>query len=993
MQIIRNLLILFILCPLTVSAAGVSISPFAGKPSADCERWVDSVFATLSERDRVAQLIFPKVAPRQTESARAAVRRYVGDSHVGGLLFETGTLEQYISLTNYAQSLARVPLMMTFDGEWGLAMRISDTPRFPKNMALGAVSNPRLLYDYGREVARQCRLAGIHVNFAPVLDVNSNPSNPVIGIRSFGEDATRVAELGTAYSLGLEDGGVIAVGKHFPGHGDTSTDSHKALTTVNRTAAQLDEVDLVPFRTFVDAGCSGVMTGHIVVPSLDPSGKPASMSRKITTGLLREHMGFEGLIFTDALTMKGAVVNGRNTAVEALKAGADVCETVVNAPADIDAIMAAIKSGELTQDDIDSRCRRVLRYKYLLGLNRYKPITPSAATALMKQLASPEAEALNRRLTAATMTLLRNDAAILPVGGLDHNSIAVVNIGAPASNAFVRQCRKYAELSVYSTDGAAFTPATVEKIKKHDIIIAAVYSSAQWAQTALSQLTASKGLVSVFFTSPYRVKRFASSLPSAKAVMLAYEDTRLAQEAAAQAVFGGIRVDGRLPVNLPGIATAGTGLTLEKSRLGYSTPAAQGMKPSLSDSLDRLVRKLIADGGIPGCQLLVARNGDVVYDKCFGVLTAGGAKVTDSTVYDLASVSKAAGTLPGIMKAYDMRLFGLGDKASKYIPGLRGTDKDDLTLRELLYHETGLPSTLNMYNLLIDPDSYTGKLITARRDNVHTIKIARRSFGHQSARLRRDITSPERSETFPIEAAAGIFVGPATYDTIMQRIYDAPLRPNKDYRYSCLNFCLLMDAEQRVTQLPHDRFVTDSVFAPIGAFTMCYRPRERHPAANIAPTEKDNFIRRQHLRGYVHDEISNFSGGVQGNAGLFSNSTDIAKYCQMLLNGGKYGDRRVLSPETVRLFTTSKSPTCRRGLGFDKPDTENPDKSPTCEEASPTVFGHVGFTGTAFWVDPDNDLIFVFLTNRVNPTRDTPVFNKSSIRSDLFRQVYNSLEK
>ena len=969
------------------------MSPFAGKPSADCERWVDSVFATLSERDRVAQLIFPKVAPRQTESARAAVRRYVGDCHVGGLLFEVGTLEQYISLTNYAQSLARVPLMMTFDGEWGLAMRISDTPRFPKNMALGAVSNPRLLYDYGREVARQCRLAGIHVNFAPVLDVNSNPSNPVIGIRSFGEDAARVAELGTAYSLGLEDGGVIAVGKHFPGHGDTSTDSHKALTTVNRTAAQLDEVDLVPFRAFVDAGCSGIMTGHIVVPSLDPSGTPASMSRKITTDLLRDSMGFEGLIFTDALTMKGAVANGRNTAVEALKAGADVCETVVNAPADIDAIMAAIKSGELTQADIDSRCRRVLRYKYQLGLNRFKPITPSTATALMKQLASPEADALNRRLTAATMTLLCNEAAILPVGGLDRNSIAVVNIGATSSNAFARMCAKYAPSTVYSTDGAAFTPATVEKIKRHDIVIAAVYSSAQWAQTALSQLKGSQGLVTVFFTSPYRVKRFAPSLPSAKAVMLAYEDTRLAQEAAAQAVFGGIRVDGRLPVNLPGIAAAGSGLTLDKSRLGYSTPAAHGMKASLTDSLDRLVKKLIADGGMPGCQLLVARNGDVVYDKCFGVQTAGGAKVTDSTVYDLASVSKAAGTLPGIMKAYDMKLFGLGDKASKYIPGLRGTDKADLTLRELLYHETGLPSTLNMYSLMVDPDSYTGKLITARRDNVHTVKIANRSFGHQSARLRRDITSAQRSDAFPIEAAAGIFVGPSTYDTIMQRIYDAPLRPNKDYRYSCLNFCLLMDAEQRVTHVPHDRFVTDSVFAPIGAFTTCYRPREHHPDANIAPTEKDNFMRRQHLRGYVHDEISNFSGGVQGNAGLFSNATDIAKYCRMLLNGGVYGNRRILSPETVRLFTTSKSPTCRRGLGFDKPDTDNPDKSPTCEEASPSVFGHVGFTGTAFWVDPDNDLIFVFLTNRVNPTRDTPVFNKSSIRPELFRQVYKSLEK
>lgn len=974
-------------------AADVPVSRFAVPASPECERWVDSVFATLNERDRVAQLIFPKVNPRQPEAARAAVRRYVGTCHVGGLLFEGGTLDQYISLTDYAQSLAAVPLMMTFDGEWGLAMRIADTPRFPKNMALGAISDPRLLYDYGREVARQCRLAGIHVNFAPVLDVNSNPSNPVIGIRSFGEDPARVAELGTAYSLGLEDGGVMAVAKHFPGHGDTSTDSHKALTTVTRSAATLDEVDLVPFRAFVDAGCSGMMTGHIVVPSLDPSGRPASMSREITTGLLRDRMGFEGLIFTDALTMKGAVANGANTAVEALRAGADVCETVADAPADIEAVMAAIKAGKLSQDDIDSRCRRVLRYKYLLGLADYKPISPSSSAALMKQLASPESEALDRRLTAATMTLLRNDGGIVPVGGLDRNSIAVVNIGASAGNAFARMCAKYAPVKVYATDGSAFDSATVREILSHDIVIAAVYTSDKWAQTALAALTKARGLIEVFFTSPFRTGRFASSVAAAKGLLLAYEDTPRTREAAAQAIFGGADIDGRLPVNVAGVAPMGTGLKVARSRLGYSVPAAKGMKPSLTDSLDRVVRKLIADGGMPGCQLLVARDGDVVYDKSFGHTTAGGPKVTDATVYDLASVSKAAGTLPGIMKAYDMKLFALSDPASKYIPGLRGTDKAAIDIRRLLYHETGMPATLDMYRLMIDPDSYTGKLITPRRDKTHTIKIGRRSYGSTTARLRRDITAAARSAAFPVEAASGLYTGPATYDTIMQRIYDIPLRQSSAYRYSCLNFCLLMDLEQRVTGIPHDRFVADSIFAPLGASSACYRPRLHHAAADIAPTEKDNFMRRQLVHGYVHDELAAFSGGVQGNAGMFSNAGDIAKYCQMLLNGGTYGDRRILSPETVRLFTTDKSPTCRRGLGFDKPDTVDPDKSPTCEEASPSVFGHLGFTGTAFWVDPDEKLIFVFLTNRVNPTRDTPVFNKSSIRPELFRLVYDSIVK
>lgn len=983
-----------VLVALTVlsSSAVVPQSPLAAAPSPECERWVDSVFATLSPRDRVAQLIFPKVAPRNPEAARAAVRRYVGNCHVGGLLFEGGTLPQYISLTDYAQSLSRVPLMMTFDGEWGLAMRISDTPRFPKNMALGAVRDPRLLYDYGREVARQCRVAGIHVNFAPVLDVNSNPQNPVIGIRSFGEDPRRVAELGVAYSLGLEDGGVMAVAKHFPGHGDTSTDSHKALTTVNRSAATLDEVDLQPFRAFIDAGCSGVMTGHIAVPSIDPSGRPASMSQKITSGLLRERMGFKGLIFTDALTMKGAVADGANTAVGALIAGADVCETVADAPADIDAILAAVKAGKLSQDDIDSRCRRVLRYKYLLGLADYKSIG-GTAEQLVKELDTPGCKALRHRLAAATMTLLRNDDGIVPLGGNDRKTIAVVNIGDRAGNSFSRMCARYAGVTTYSNNGKAFDSATLSKILAHDIVIAAVYNADNVSRQALAALAEAPRLVEVFFISPYRVERFAASVAAAKGMLLAYEDTPLSNEAAAQALFGGADITGTLPVNIRGVAKAGAGLSVAKSRLGFSEPAAKGMKASLADSIGLKVRKLIADGGMPGCQVLVARDGDIIYDKCFGHTTAGGSKVTPSTVYDLASVSKAMATLPAIMKAYDMKLFKLSDPASKFIPGLRGTEKSDIDIRHLLYHETGMPPSLDMNRLMTDTASYSGRLLTSRRDKQHTIKIGRNTYANNTARLRTDICSSSRSEKFPIEAAAGVYVGQSTLDTIMQRIYDMPLRKDRKYRYSCLNFCLLKELAETVTGVPQDRFVTDSIFAPVGMTSTCYRPLEHHAASDIAPTERDKFLRRQLLQGYVHDELAAFSGGVQGNAGLFSTARDVAAYCQMLLNGGTYGGHRVLSEETVRLFTTDKSPDSRRGLGFDKPDCENPDRSPLCEEASPSVFGHTGWTGTAFWVDPDEKIIFVFLCNRVNPSRDTPVFNKAMIRSELMRVIYDSIDR
>lgn len=983
----------FLLVLIAISVALLTVaSPLSRQKllADDCQRWVDSVYNKLTPRQRVAQLVVPKIAPDQVQAAKTAAKRFVAENHVGGLLFSKGSLAQYADIINYAQSISEVPLMITFDGEWGLSMRIPETPRFPKNMALGAITDPRLLYEYGQEVAREFRLAGVQVNFAPVLDVNSNPSNPVIGIRSYGEDPDRVARLGVAYSLGLEDGGVMAVAKHFPGHGDTSTDSHKSVTIVNHSRAQLDSIDLVPFEAFVNAGCSGVMTGHIVLPKVDNSGLPASLSYKMTTETLRKQLGFSGLVFTDALSMAGAKVEGKNNAVLALKAGADVLETLTSPVADIDAILAAVKNGELSQQRIEESCRRVLAYKYLLGLaSRPKKID---VKSLSSAINTPAAEALNRRLTAATMTVLRNRGDILPIKDLAGKSIAVVNIGASADNTFSSFCSRYAKVDLYTIDANGASQSVLAHIKKHDLVIAAVYNDAQWARTAMSHLKSEPGLLPVFFVSPYKVEKFASSIESAPAILLAYEDTRLAQEYAAQALFGGIAVDGRLPVDLPKVAPLGAGVNLEKSRLGYSVPVLKGLNPAMTDSLDRMVAKLIEAGGMPGCQLLVARGGDVVYDKCFGRVTPGGAAVTPSTVYDLASVSKALGTLPGIMKAYDMGMFRFDDFMSSYVPGLRQPGKDSLRIREFLFHETGFPASLNMYDVMIDTASYSGRLITARPDANHSLKIGSRAYGNNSARLRKDIASTELSDKFPFEASKGIYTGPATYDTIMSRIYNIQLKPNKNYRYSCLNFCLLMDMEQQLTGIPHDRFVADSIFGPLGAYTTGYRPTTNLPKDQIAPTEKDNFLRKQHLQGYVHDELANFSGGVQGNAGLFSNADDLAKICQMLLNGGEYGGHRFYTQATTDVFTKTKSPNSRRGLGFDKPDVDKPDSSPTCEEADPAVFGHAGFTGTIFWVDPVNDLIFIFLTNRVNPTRETPVFNKSSIRSELFSQVYKAIQ-
>lgn len=992
---IRNYLTILLLALAGSMAAGDSPILAAGH-EADATRWADSVYNTLNTRQRLAQLIFPKVSPR-ADGARATLLKYFRDNGMGGLLFSEGPLDKYAQYNNLVQENSRVPVLMTFDGEWGLSMRIQDTPRFPHNMALGAVRNPRLLYRYGQEMARECRLVGLQVNFAPDADVNSNPANPVIGYRAFGSVPSRVATASVAYSLGMEDAGVQSVAKHFPGHGDTNVDSHKAKPTVNHSRATLDTTDLVPFREYINAGLSGIMVGHIAVPALDNSNTPASLSPAITTSLLRDAMNFNGLIYTDALGMRGAVdPAGRDASLAALLAGADVLLCPSHPVRTLDILVEAVNNGTVPLSVVEDRCKRVLRYKYYLGLGRAGAGRVNTdIAALRREINSPEAAALIDELCDAAITVLRNDHSTLPFGGLDSTKTVIVTIGAGNGEEFVNTCLHYADAEVFHMHTAGPGQAARAAIRRADRVILAVYSDSAAQREVFSRVSAeAQGkCTAVFFVNPYKMKKFSASLPNVNALVLAYDNIKPMERAAAQALYGGIDVDGTLPVDLRGVAPAGTGIRLQKTRLGFSSPVAEGFQPWLTDSIDAIVGKVIADGGMPGCQVLVARHGNIVLSKAYGRLaTATSPKVDRRTVYDLASVSKATGTLPGIMKTYDMGLFSLADTLGHLIPEITDSAKRAITVRELLYHESGMPAALPMYDIMVDSNSYTGRLIAPRRDAVHTLKVGRNAFAHRRARLRSDIVSPRRTDRFPIEAAAGVFTGRETYDTLMHRIYDIPLRSTKNYNYSCLNFCLLMDIEQRLTGRPHDEFVRTEVFGPIGAYNTGYRAADRLPADRIAPTENDPLLRRQILRGYVHDELANFSGGVQGNAGLFANAEDLAKLCQMLLNGGTYGDRRIISEETARLFTTDKSATCRRGLGFDKPDTENPENSPTCDEADPSVFGHLGFTGTVFWVDPANDMIFVFLTNRVYPTRDTPVFNRSAIRPHLFSMLYKAIE-
>jgi len=998
-------LALSVVLTLGASARSTSNLPnlFNDIDHAEMNRWVDSVFNTMSPEARIGQLIIAAVTPSSQEATRELVQRLVTKNMVGGLIYEKSSIADQAYVTNLAQSLALVPLMITIDGEWGLGMRLKEVPDFQRNLILGAIDNDMLLYEYGREVARQCRRMGIQVNFAPVLDVNDNPDNPVIGTRSFGENPDLVARHAIAFARGLEDGGVMAVGKHFPGHGSSNEDSHKTLPVIDKKLQELNTCELVPFRKFIDAGLSGILTAHLLVPSVESQQSPTSLSRACITDLLRDQMDFQGLVFTDALNMKGAtqLLNG-SACVNALLAGNDVLLMPEDIASEIAAIQRAVNNGTLSQDIVNERCKKILRYKYALGLTSRQHVNTAN---LLADVNSQHAEVLKRQLTAGSITVIKNNDDILPIHNLQSRHIAVATIGNDkgTTSKFTRRCADYAQVTRFDLSKAGSASELAEQL--HDghfnTIIVEVGDDSADNRAALNAVVKKcKNVILVLTCKPYDLRQYGSAITNkhVKAVVLTYENTTVAEDYAAQTIFGGNAAGGNLPISLAfnGKKTryeAGHGIHYDANRLGYTIPAEAGLDNRLTAQIDSVCRLGVQQHAFPGCQVIVARHGKVVYKGSFGAIDYNNPnKVDDNTLFGLASVSKATGTISGVMKAFDDGKFRLDDRASEYIPGLRDGDKQDITFRDLLYHETGMPASLDMWKMMMDPNTYSGVLIAGAEDATHPIKVMNGAWGHKDAKLRTDILSTVKTDKFNIAIADGIWGGRVTYDSVMNRIYHAKLGKKK-YLYSCCNFSLLADAVQRMTHSPLNYYVNNYIFAPLGAYHTLYRPLSKFPRDQIAYTEKDTYLRRQHIHGYVHDELAAFSGGVQGNAGLFSNANDLAKLLQMWLNGGTYGGVRLLKASTVETFTTQKSPNSHRGLGFDKPVVGNPNASNTCAEATPETYGHTGFTGTCFWVDPKNDMFYIFLSNRVSPTRNNPNFGRISARSHIQSLIYRAIRE
>lgn len=964
----------------------------------ECRQWVDSVMQRMSLKERIGQLFIYTIAPQLNKPNTDLLRKVVQEYKVGGLLFSGGLLENQVKLTNQAQEMAGVPLLITFDGEWGLAMRLRGTPSFPRNRVLGCIRDNGLLYEYGREVARQCREIGVQVNFAPVADVNINPDNPVINTRSFGEDPVEVARKVVAYSRGLESGRILSVSKHFPGHGDTDVDSHKALPVLPFTRERLDSVELYPFRRAIRAGLGGIMVGHLEVPAWEPqAGLPSSLSRRIVTDLLKEELGFKGLVFTDALAMRGVSGQG-HLCLQALKAGDDLLLVPRSLEGELEAVRAAVRSGELPEAEINRRCRKVLMYKYALGLSKKPHVRLSG---LESRLNTPHTRTLMRQLKQAAITVVdEGERPLLPLD-LSSRRVAVLQVGegdvlSPFRTELSRSVRTdFFRLTTGMTESALQT--LQKKLSAYERVLVC-FSDRRLKnyRTFFTRYLPEVPLVYLLFVSDQQVPRDFGPAPDA--LLLAHSAETEIQHRVAAILTGQAGADGRLSAAVGRWFRVGEGKTLEvPSQQPYRSLNDLGVDADRLSVIDRIAEEGIEEGAYPGCQIAVWKDGYEVYNKAFGthcgVSRIGGDSipVTPDDVYDIASMTKTSATLLAVMKLYDRGRLSLTDRVSDYLPFLLDTDKRDITVRQLLLHESGLPSTILFYRDAIDEDSYEGALFRGTQDAGHPARIGEKTWANPDFRFREGLTSAVRTDSCTWQVADSLWLNPRFKQTCLQQIADAPLLSRR-YRYSCVGFILLQQLVEVRAGMPMDEFLDREFYRPMGLTHTCYRPLERLPRRIIIPSSVDPFLRKDTLQGFVHDESAAFLGGVSGNAGLFSNAHEQALLYQMLLNGGELNGRRYLSPETCRVFTTTLSRTSRRGLGFDKPDRRNPRRSPCCEEAPASVYGHTGFTGTCAWVDPDNHLVYIFLSNRIFPEVWNNKLSRLDIRTRIQQAVYKALK-
>ena len=937
----------------------------------ECMKWVTQKYDSLTLEERIGQCYMLAAYTPADKFNMDKIGKLVKEGKCGGVIFFKGNPTAQAYWTNQIQGMTKVPVMIGIDGEWGLAMRIDSTVVYPHQLTLGAISDNSIIRKMGEQIGKECRRIGVHVNFAPVVDINNNPNNPVINDRSFGEEKMRVALKGLEYSTGMQSRGVLACAKHFPGHGDTDTDSHLDLPVINKTFEQFDSLELYPFKILFAGGVGSVMAAHLQLPKLDVTQKlPGSLNNQITTKLLKEKLGFKGLVFSDALNMKGAANVSTPAVVDSLAfiAGNDILVFPENCEKGIEKIKEAILSGQIPVEVLEEKVKKILAYKYLLRIEMEPTIS---TTDLSAELNSVESILIRQELFDKAMTIVCREEGVLPLQK-NFNNIATVSIDKKGFSGFQNHIESFVETEKYffADENEVDYNEKKDVIANNDLVIIGVHGMSRFASKNyglanstidfINTLNRKTKVILVLFGSPYSLKYFEDQ----KNILVAYEENDATELAAANALMGGISITGRLPVTASAKFKAGSGVSIQKPlRLKLATPEEVGFKTEDLREMDEIILNGLIAHAFPGCQVLLTKDNKIIWNKSYGSLSSTeNEKVKQTDLYDIASITKIAATTLAIMKLYENGQLNLEKPVCDYFTLDSTATIMNLKIKDLLTHQAGLRPFFEHYKNTLD---------------TNFVKYYRTTA----------------NDTFTIPVAANLFLHRDYKDSIWQRTYTAEVKPNPEYVYSDLDFYILQKIAEQISGKSLDQYVYETFYEPMGLGRLLYNPLSKFSESKIAPTESDNKFRKQLIRGFVHDPGAAMYGGVAGHAGLFSNAIDVAQLMQMLLNNGSYNGKQFLKKSTIELFTKQYDIRSRRGLGFDKPEPDQSKRNTTYDHVPLSVFGHTGFTGTSVWSDPENNLTFVFLSNRVNPSADNNKLVKMGIRSSIQRVIYNALDR
>ncbi|UZD21294.1 serine hydrolase [Algoriphagus halophytocola] len=954
--------------------------PLSAVDAMDQRRWVDSVFNSMTFDEQLGQLFMVAAYSNKDQRHVNEISELIKSENLGGLIFFQGGPDRQARLTNYYQAQSKTPLFIAMDAEWGISMRLDSVPDFPKAMTLGAVQDEKLVYAMGKEMARQFKELGMHINFAPVVDVNSNPDNPVIGYRAFGGDREVVAEHAVSYMKGLQDNGVIANAKHFPGHGDTEADSHYALPVIKHPEKRIWDIDLYPYQELFKEDLMSVMVAHLNIPSLDDNGKTAtSLSKKVVTDLLQNRMNFQGLIFTDALNMKGVAIANAPGEVDlkALLAGNDVLLYSQDVPKAKTLIKTAVADGRISKQEIGRRVKKILRAKYWAGLNEYKPID---TYELIKRLDTPETRTIIEELYADAVTVATNKGNLVPFRHLDFTDFASLSIG-DEGEVFKQYLDKYSKFEHFTTpkgSTASEQNALMDKLEGYDVVVVGLMGlnnsprrkfgiSASDVQL-IKKLSLRQKVVTVLFGNAYA----AEQLEGLGNVVIAYENNDFTQKMVPQVLFGGRDAAGILPVTVNSDFVTGVGGYLPANgRLAYGSPESVGLDSETLDKIDEVAERMIRIQAAPGANVLVAKNGKVVFERSYGNLEyKTSPKVNSQTVYDLASITKVLATTQAVMFLASRGEIEMSKTLGDYLPELKGTNKANMVLSDVMAHEAGLVAFIPHYAKTVSAGQWRGDYYKPTPEPGFSRPVSNDMYGLDA--LRDSIWNW----------------------TVASKVTPVPRGASKHkYRYSDLTMYFMQAVVERVVNQPLESFLAQNFYEPLGLHTMTFNPAQKMPLDNIAPTENDVAFRKRQVQGFVHDPGAAMYGGVAGHAGLFGTANDLAVMMQMMLNKGYYGDVSLIKPETVEKFTKRQSRQSRRGWGWDKPNVDKGDGGSAGDLAPKSTFGHTGFTGTCVWADPENDLIYVFLSNRVYPDATNTKLLREGIRTDIHDIIYEAMGK